>query len=118
MTNTLYIFDTILNRREENVRVTEDSDVLFGRMDELLRLQQMGYAIRESIDISLRSYLSYLYLKNDVLSLSLGFNNQLSLIVIQPGLEKVDRLCRSKAVVDLESIIDFDFKVAELFCLR
>jgi hypothetical protein len=77
-----------------------------------------GLSLSDCIDVSLRAYLSMLFLRNDTLNMSLAVFSQPSPIFIQNVLEKVDRICRSGFAIELEGIVDFDFKIAEFYFLR
>lgn len=71
-----------------------------------------GYAIHECIDVSLRAYLSSLYLRSDALDITLMVGHVPACVSLQYSLEKVDRLKKSDSVIELEDIIEFDFKHA------
>ena len=101
--NVLYIFDTIFDRAEENIVFDGDAnDVILGHFDTVLALNKMGYNLYQSVDVSLRTYLSLLYLRND--SCQLVFNNRKMTMSIAPqcNLQKIDKLSKMGAIVDLQ----------------
>lgn len=70
------------------------------------------------MDISLRAYLSALYLKNDTISISLAFKNKATSINLQHLIEQIDRISKGGYAIELEGMVDFDFKFAEFYYLR
>ena len=72
----------------------------------------MGYNISQSIDISFRAYLSALYIKNESAAITMGLRNKLELIHIQCSLDHIDKLCKAGVSVELDGLVQFDFKFA------
>lgn len=63
--NVVYIFETIIDEEEEDLKcMAALNDIYFGNSEDLEELENRSYFFHESIDISLKAYLSSLYLKN------------------------------------------------------
>lgn len=83
----VYIFDTIIDNENEEINCkVELNDLFFGNTEKIEKLKKHGYCIHDSIDISLKAYLSALYLKNDYFSINMGFGNTLTNINLQYSL--------------------------------
>ena len=70
-----------------------------GNFSEITKLNSIGYNLNECIDVSLKAYLSSLYLKNDTCEINFKSDKNISPIVPQTVLEKVDKMVRMGAVL-------------------
>ncbi len=78
----------------------------------------MGYHMKESIDTSLRAYLSNVYLRSYDIRFFMGGKNNLQPIHIQGSLDQIDRFTRLGMFIELRGLIDFDFKFREFYYPR
>lgn len=109
--NTLIIFNPrIQDTRdvtdpEEEVELKADlesNNILNGPLTKIRDLERRGCLIQECLDVSLRAYISYLYLKNDSMKIMLSVKETSSHpieVQTQAYLDKVDRLCKQKHVL-------------------
>jgi hypothetical protein len=117
--NVVYIFDTVIEDEEEELTCKPElNDIYLGSSEQIDQLKKHGFSLNDSIDISLKAYLSAAYLKNDYFSIQIGFGSSLTNINLQHSLEQVDRLCKLGNAVELEGVVEFDFKFAEFYYLR
>lgn len=67
----------------------------------------------DCVDVSLKAYLTCLYLKNDSMRIIISLNNyDFYEIQTQSFLEKVDKLCRNKHVLEIPFMTEFDLKIS------
>lgn len=63
--NVVYIFETIMDDEDEQLKCRKDlNDIYFGNTQSIIELEKRGYQMGDSIDVSLKAYLSCLFLKN------------------------------------------------------
>lgn len=74
--------------------------------------------MEECIDVSFKAYLSFLYLRNETCLISFVIGRSVSHVSLQGVMEKVDKMCKVGEAIELDSVVEFDFKLDELFYLR
>lgn len=68
--------------------------------------------------MSFKAYLSYLYLRNDYCQISLVIGRIVSHVSLQNSMEKIDKMTKTHECIELDSLVEFDFKLEELFYMR
>lgn len=96
----------------------ESNDLLYGDRKKIDKLASYGFNMDDSVDVSLRAYLSLLYLKSEHIKITLGIKHAMTMVVPQGYLEKIDKACRTGQVIDLEDIVEFEFKMLEVYWQR
>lgn len=120
MNNSVLILGTEINKSGSVLRFSEaHNDLLLGEESILIELERRGYRIDQCIDISLRTYLSLLYLQlPQVEGIYLGFHSRPTKVHIQLSIEIVDQLCRDGYLVEVDNVLDFELKMSELYLLK
>ena len=88
----------------------------------LLELRESRSQVLKSIDVSLETYLTMLYLKNEhtkisleVMSPNLMYQPFKKIIINQEILDGIDELIRKNHVYEIDGCLNFEFKIMELY---
>lgn len=101
--NAVFIFDTVLDDEEDReIHCREDlANIFLGKQKDIDALAKKGYPVGDCVDISLRAYLSALYLKNENLNINIIFKDKLTNVNLQHLIEQIDRINKCGYAVEL-----------------
>jgi len=96
------------------------NDIYFGSNKLISRAEAINVAITDCIDISLKCYLSMLYLKGEYAKIFIATqpekNEEISNALY---FDKIDTLVKTNAIMDLEAAFDLEeCKIVELYYYR